>query len=46
VGAQPHGRLALTRADLGTLQPGGYTAGLLMDDGYKLLARTSFRVAR
>jgi hypothetical protein len=46
VGALPHGRLAMTRANLGTLQPGRYTAGLFMDDGYKLLARTSFRVAR
>jgi hypothetical protein len=45
-GALPHGRLAMTRADLGTLQPGRYTAGLFMDDGYKLLVRTSFREAR
>jgi hypothetical protein len=46
VGALPQGRVAMTRADLGTLEPGRYTAGLFMDDGYKLLAGTSFRVAR
>jgi hypothetical protein len=46
IGALPHGRVALTKADLGKLRPGRYTAGLLMDDGYSLLARTSFRVAR
>ena len=46
VGALPQGGLAMTRADLGTLEPGRYTAGLFMDDGYKLLARTSFRVKR
>jgi hypothetical protein len=33
-------------SDLGTLEPGRYTAGLFMDDGYKLLARTSFTVRR
>jgi hypothetical protein len=38
--------VALTKADLGKLRPGRYTAGLLNGDGYSLLARTSFRVAR
>jgi hypothetical protein len=45
LGALPQGRISMTRADLGTLEPGRYTAGLFMDDGYKLLARTSFRIA-
>jgi endonuclease/exonuclease/phosphatase family metal-dependent hydrolase len=44
VDALPQGRIALTKADLGTLAPGRYVAGLFMDDGYSLLARTSFRV--
>jgi endonuclease/exonuclease/phosphatase family metal-dependent hydrolase len=46
LGALPHGRVVMTRADLGTLAPGRYTAGIFMDDGYGLLARTSFRVVR
>jgi endonuclease/exonuclease/phosphatase family metal-dependent hydrolase len=46
IGALPHGRVAMTEADLGKLAPGRYTAGLLMDDGYSVLARTSFRVER
>jgi hypothetical protein len=41
--AQP---LAMTQADLGKLAPGRYTAGLFLDDGYSVLARTSFRVVR
>ena len=36
----------MTKADLGRLAPGRYVAGLFLDDGYALLARTSFRVAR
>ena len=46
VGALPQGRLAMTKADLGTLKPGRYVAGLFLDDGYSVLARTSFRVER
>ena len=46
VGALPHGRLTMTKADLGTLKPGRYVAGLFMDDGYSVLAKTSFRVER
>ena len=46
IGALPHGHVAMTKADLGKLAPGRYTAGLMMDDGYSVLARTSFRVVR
>jgi endonuclease/exonuclease/phosphatase family metal-dependent hydrolase len=46
LGALPSGRTTMTSADLGRLAPGRYVAGLLMDDGYGLLARTSFRVTR
>ena len=46
LGALPNGRMSITTADLGRLAPGRYVAGLLMDDGYGLLARTSFRVTR
>jgi hypothetical protein len=44
LGALPTGRLSMTTADLGKLPPGRYVAGLFLDDGYALLARTSFRV--
>jgi hypothetical protein len=44
--ALPTGRLTMTKADLGTLPPGRYVAGVFLDDGYALLARTSFRVSR
>ncbi len=44
VGAVPHGSLAMTQADLGKLAPGRYTAALMLDDGYSVLARTSFTV--
>ena len=46
LGALPNGRMSMTRADLGRLAPGRYVAGLFLDDGYALLARTSFRVKR
>jgi endonuclease/exonuclease/phosphatase family metal-dependent hydrolase len=46
VGARPNGRLAFTTADLGRLPPGRYVAGLMMDDGYTLLARAGFRIER
>jgi endonuclease/exonuclease/phosphatase family metal-dependent hydrolase len=46
LGALPNGRTTMTAADLGRLAPGRYVAGLFMDDGYGLLARTSFRVTR
>ena len=46
LGALPTGRVSMTEADLGRLAPGRYVAGLFLDDGYALLARTSFRVAR
>ena len=45
-GALPNGHLAMTQADLGKLAPGRYTAGLFLDDGYSVMARTSFRVVR
>ena len=44
LGALPTGRMSMTTADLGRLAPGRYVAGLFLDDGYALLARTSFRV--
>jgi endonuclease/exonuclease/phosphatase family metal-dependent hydrolase len=44
LGALSNGRLSMTTADLGKLAPGRYVAGLFLDDGYALLARTSFRV--
>jgi endonuclease/exonuclease/phosphatase family metal-dependent hydrolase len=44
--ALPMGRLTMTTADLGRLPPGRYVAGLFMDDGYAVLARTRFMVAR
>jgi endonuclease/exonuclease/phosphatase family metal-dependent hydrolase len=44
LGARPSGRLSMTTADLGRLAPGRYVAGLFLDDGYAVLARTSFRV--
>jgi hypothetical protein len=44
LGALPSGRLSMTTADLGKLAPGRYVAGLFLDDGYALLARTSFRI--
>jgi endonuclease/exonuclease/phosphatase family metal-dependent hydrolase len=46
IGALPAGRLSMTTDDLGKLAPGRYVAGLFLDDGYALLARTSFRVRR
>jgi hypothetical protein len=46
LGALPAGRLSMTSADTGRLAPGRYVAGLFLDDGYALLARTSFRVKR
>jgi endonuclease/exonuclease/phosphatase family metal-dependent hydrolase len=46
LGALPQGRISMTKADLGTLAPGRYVAGLFLDDGYGLLARASFRVRR
>jgi hypothetical protein len=36
----------MTTADTGKLAPGRYVAGLFLDDGYALLARTSFVVRR
>ncbi|HMJ97211.1 MAG TPA: hypothetical protein VK486_15260, partial [Thermoleophilaceae bacterium] len=46
LGALPNGHVSMTNADLGRLAPGRYVAGLFLDDGYGLLARTSFRVKR
>ena len=43
-GARPAGRVSFTKADLGTLSPGRYRATLMLDDGYSVLAETSFRV--
>jgi endonuclease/exonuclease/phosphatase family metal-dependent hydrolase len=44
LGALPSGRMSMTTADTGRLAPGRYVAGLFMDDGYALLARTAFTV--
>ena len=45
LGALPHGRVGFSAGDLYVrLKPGRYVAGLFMDDGYSLLARTSFTV--
>ena len=41
----PHGSVGFSPGDLyTTLKPGRYVAGLVLADGYSLLARTSFRV--
>ena len=40
-GARPSGRLAM---DVGRLAPGRYVAGLFLDDGYAVLAKTGFVV--
>jgi len=45
LGALPYGSVSFAPGDLYTkLTPGRYVAGLFLDDGYSLLARTSFRV--
>jgi hypothetical protein len=45
LGALPHGGVSFAPGDLYTkLKPGRYVAGLFLDDGYSLLARTTFRV--
>jgi hypothetical protein len=45
LGALPHGSVSFAPGDLyAKLDPGRYVAGLFRDDGYSLLARTSFRV--
>jgi endonuclease/exonuclease/phosphatase family metal-dependent hydrolase len=45
LGALPHGSVGFAPGDLYTkLKPGRYVAGLFLDDGYSLLARTTFRV--
>jgi hypothetical protein len=36
--------MSFTKADLGVLRPGRYRATLMLDDGYSVLADTSFRV--
>jgi endonuclease/exonuclease/phosphatase family metal-dependent hydrolase len=47
LGALPQGRVTMAPADLySRLRPGRYVAGLFLDDGYALLARTTFRVGR
>jgi hypothetical protein len=46
IDALPMGRMTMTTADLGRLPPGRYVAGLFMDDGYAVLARTGFKIAR
>ena len=40
----PGGRMSFTKADLGALAPGRYRATLMLDDGYTVLAETSFGV--
>jgi Endonuclease/Exonuclease/phosphatase family len=43
--ALPNGSLSFAPGDLyAKLKPGRYVAGLFLDDGYSLLARTTFRV--
>jgi endonuclease/exonuclease/phosphatase family metal-dependent hydrolase len=45
LGALPHGHASFAPGDLyEKLEPGRYVAGLFLDDGYSLLARTTFRV--
>jgi endonuclease/exonuclease/phosphatase family metal-dependent hydrolase len=45
LGAMPHGSVSFAPGDLYTkLKPGRYVAGLFLDDGYSVLARTTFRV--
>jgi hypothetical protein len=45
LGAMPHGTASFAPADLYMkLKPGRYVAGLFLDDGYSLLARTTFRI--
>ena len=44
--ALPMGSMTMTTADLGRLPPGRYVAGLFMDDGYAVLARTRFKIVR
>jgi hypothetical protein len=45
LGAMPHGHVSFAPGDLyEKLKPGRYVAGLFLDDGYSLLARTTFRV--
>jgi endonuclease/exonuclease/phosphatase family metal-dependent hydrolase len=47
LGAMPHGSVSFAPGDLYTkLEPGRYVAGLFLDDGYSLLARTTFTVRR
>jgi len=43
-GARPSGRMTFTSTDLGTLAPGRYRATLMLDDGYSVLADTTFRI--
>jgi endonuclease/exonuclease/phosphatase family metal-dependent hydrolase len=43
-GARPSGSVTFTQSDLGKLAPGRYRATLMLDDGYSLLADTTFRV--
>jgi endonuclease/exonuclease/phosphatase family metal-dependent hydrolase len=45
LGARPNGRVSFAPGDLySKLTPGRYVAGLFLDDGYSVLARTSFTV--
>jgi hypothetical protein len=43
-GARPSGRMSFTKADLGALATGRYRATLMLDDGYSVLADTTFGV--
>ncbi len=40
----PNGGVTFTQDDLGKLAPGRYRATLMLDDGYSVLAHTTFRV--
>jgi endonuclease/exonuclease/phosphatase family metal-dependent hydrolase len=45
LGARPHGSVSFAPGDLyAKLKPGRYVAGLFLDDGYSVMARTSFTV--
>ncbi len=43
-GARPNGSITFTQSDLGKLAPGRYRGTLMLDDGYSVLADTTFRV--
>jgi hypothetical protein len=44
IDARPEGSIEMTRKDTGKLEPGGYVANLMLDDGYTILATAPFTV--